>query len=130
MKNTEKLGWVFFLMCSCSGSSENLCRAKGEKIVREIVSILREVENHEELQSATPQLKKQFKKLADVLVETRSLKGEPFQYKDKKEPLQESEALFAEMARLYEIPGCREIIERSQVDAVYVLLKGRQRDFQ
>lgn len=120
MKNLRKFGWMLLFMCSCAASSGERCRSKGKKIVREIVKMLQGVENHEELQAATPQLKKQFKRLAIVLVEMRNLK-EPLL--EKKEPLPESEALFAELARLYEIPGCREIIERSQVDAVYVLLR-------
>ncbi len=117
--------WLTLLMTSCFVSSEEEFRLKGQRIVREITLVLKGVENHEELQAATPQLKKQFKKLANVLVEVRMFRGEHPQYLWKKEPLHESEELFAELARLYEIPGCREIIERSQVDAVYALLRGQ-----
>lgn len=120
MKNLRKLGWMLLFLCSCFSSPAGKYQAKGKKVIREIVKTLQDVENHEELLAATPQLKKQFKKLAVLLVEMRDLKTEPL---EKKEPLQESEALFAELARLYEIPGCREIIERSQMDAVYVLLR-------
>ena len=125
MVGGKKIIWVVLFMTSCFVSSEEEFRLKGQRIVRDITSILSSIENHEELQAAAPQLKKQFKKLANVLIEVRMYRSDHPQYLWKKEPLHESEELFAELARLYEIPGCREIIERSQVDAVYALLKGQ-----
>ena len=117
------LACFLFLLSSCSAPSEEKLRLRGQKVVRDLVLTLRNVENHEELQAASPQLKKQFTKLAYILVEMRTFRSERGSDFELKEPLQENETLFIELARLYEIPGCREIIERSQVDAMYVLLR-------
>ena len=77
---------------------------------------------HEELQAATPYLKKKFNKLANLLLEVRLLQERKPDVFHSNEPLEGSEALFAELARLYEIPGCREIVEQAQAEAVYRLL--------
>ncbi len=113
---------IFLLLFGCASSSEKRVRAEGKKIVKELFVILRDVENHEELQAATPYLKKKFNRLANLLLEIRSLQEKNRNIFHSNEPLEGSEVLFAELARLYEIPGCREIVEQAESEAVYHLL--------
>jgi len=116
------LGSIFFLLFGCSSMPEKKIRLEGKKIVRELVAVLKQVENHEELQASTPCLKKKFNKLAALLLQIRFLQEKNKNLSFPDEPLEGSEALFAELARLYEIPGCREMIEQTQAEAVYCLL--------
>ncbi|MBX9743625.1 MAG: J domain-containing protein [Chlamydiales bacterium] len=110
---------------SCSSSSEEAFCAQGKKIVKEIVLTLKDVENHEELEAVTGQLKKHFKKLARLLAEVRAFRNSHPDIVWQKGILPEAEELFIQLARLYEIPGCREIMERSQRDAVSLLLRSQ-----
>lgn len=112
-------------LCYSSCSSEEAFRAQGKKIVKEIVETLKDVENHEELEVATTRLKKHFKKLACLLADVRAFRKSHPDTVWQEEALPESEELFIQLARLYEIPGCREIMERSQGDAVSLLLRSQ-----
>ncbi|MDP1608685.1 MAG: hypothetical protein Q8L98_05180 [Chlamydiales bacterium] len=112
-------------LCYSSCSSEEAFRAQGKKIVKEIVATLKGVENHEELEAATGRLKKHFKKLARLLAEVRAFRKSHPDAVWEERALPESEELFIQLARLYEIPGCREIMERSQGDAVSLLLRSQ-----
>ena len=83
--------------------------------MKKLVVQLRQIETRENLQREVPRLKKQFNKLADLLVEARAYGSVEL------EPTIVSEELFAEMARLYEMSGCRELIESAQEEAVHRL---------
>ena len=119
--------WIsaLFLLAACRGSPQDEFRFRGERIIREINHLLEHVENHDELQAASPQLRKQFKKLAYLLLDVRTFREKHPDISFPEDLLEESEILFVHLARLYEIPGCREIMERSQADAVYLLLRDR-----
>lgn len=117
--------WLIALcfLTSCALSSEANFRIQAAKSVKEIAAILSRVETHEELQAAVPRLKKKFNKLASLLMEIRAFRERKPDCPFSGEPLEGSEILFAELARLYEIPGCREIVEQAQVEAVYKLTR-------
>lgn len=117
------LGILLLLLVSCSKTPQEEFRLKGKKIVLEIVDLLQDVENHDELEAISPQLRKQYRKLAGILLEIRTFREKHPNELFPENPIDESEELFAQLARLYEIPGCREIMERSQADAVYLLLR-------
>ncbi len=106
------------LLISCGPSSIEDLRYEGEAQTRKLARDLRAIETKEELQKAVPKLKKRFNQIADLLVEARSFP------KEEGEPSAASEELFAELARLYEWPGGRELIESAQTEAVH-----RLRDF-
>lgn len=119
-----KWPWVFFLtLAACSLSSERDFRAQAKEIVQDITSVLKKVETHEELQASVSKLKGKFNKLAELLAELRSFRERRPEVPFSDEPLPCSDDLFAELARLYEIPGCREIVESAQIEAVYKLHK-------
>lgn len=100
------------LLVSCGPASLADLRCEGEAQTRKLAEILREIENKEELQKATGKLKERFNKIAEILIETRRFS------KEETEPSFASEELFVELARLYEMPGGREIIEGAQAEAI------------
>ena len=122
------LHWVgFFLLTACSLSTEKGYYREGERTLVEITKILKKVETHEELQASVPALRKKFNRLANLLIEFRKFKENNPNREFPGLSLGASEPLFAELARLYEIPGCREIVEQAQVEAVYKLLVTQNR---
>ncbi|MCC6127617.1 MAG: hypothetical protein IT584_00225 [Chlamydiae bacterium] len=125
MNHFKSWSLVLLFLCSCMASPQEEFRSRGKKIVKELVQVLQNVENHEELQAAREPLKKLYKKLASLLVEIQSFQETRPEVVFSSRELEGSEDLFIHLARLYEIPGCREIMERSQGDAVYLLLRGR-----
>ncbi len=103
------------LLAGCSPSSLEDLRYEGEAQTKKLAAELRSIENKEQLQKAVPRLKKRFVKMAEVLVEARQFP------KEEAEPSMASEELFAELARLYEMPGGRELIELAQSEAIQKL---------
>lgn len=106
---------IFLFLISCSPSSLADLRYEGEAQTKKLALELRTIETKEDLQKAIPRLKKRFNKIADLLIEAREFP------KEEAEPSFASEQLFAELARLYEMPGGRELIESSQMEAIHRL---------
>lgn len=98
------------LLTGCS-SFEDL-RLQGEAETQKLARELKAIETKEDLQRTIPRLKKRFNKMADLVIEARSFS------KEDTKPSLASEELFIELARLYEMPGGRELIETAQMDAV------------
>lgn len=109
------LCWTCLFLVSCGPSTLDDLRYFGEAQTKKLAEELRKIETKEDLQKAAPLLKKRFNKLAELLQKARSFPNSHL------EPSVASEELFAEMARLYEIPGCRELIEGAQAEAVHRL---------
>ncbi|MBX7067693.1 MAG: hypothetical protein K1X28_10745 [Parachlamydiales bacterium] len=103
---------MLVFLASCGPSTFDDLRFEGEAQTRLLAKELRSIESKEDLQKAIPRLRKRFNKIADLLIEA------------KKVPCQEgdgslaSEELFAELARIYEMPGGREAIELAESQAV------------
>jgi hypothetical protein len=103
---------ILFFLASCGPTAISDLRLEGEFQTQKLAEELREIENKEELQGAVPRLKKRFVKIADLLIAAR-------QFPDLgAEPSAASEQLFAELARLYELPGGKELIESAQSEAI------------
>lgn len=111
--------WIFLSLCSCGPSSFADLRYEGEAQTRKLAEELRTIETKEDLQKAVPKLRKRFNKIGDLLIEARGFS------KEEMEPSFASEQLFAELARLYEMPGGRELIESAQGEAIQKLKKIR-----
>lgn len=107
--------WIFLFLTSCGRATLSDLRYEGEAQTRKLADELRVIETKEELQKAVPMLRKRFNKIADILIEAKSFQ------KEEREPSFASEELFAELARLYEMPGGREFIENAQLEAVHKL---------
>lgn len=110
--------WVFFLLAACGRPATwDDLRAEGEAEARALAQILHNIDTKEELQKSLPKIKKRFNKIADLALEVRELK-EKSAMPENRDPSEASDALFVEMARLYEMPGCRDLIEMAQNEAV------------
>lgn len=106
---------ILIFLASCGPASLADLRYEGEAQTRKLAAELRTIESKEDLQKAIPKLKKRFNKIGELLIEAR---GFP---KEESEPSFASEQLFAELARLYEMPGGRELIESAQTEAIHQL---------
>ena len=108
--------WILFLSGCAPTSLEDLrCQADAE--MKGLLGELRRIETKEDLQKSAKRLKKYFYHIASLLVEARKFSN------IESEAAPVGEELFAEFARIYEIPGAREAIELLQAEAVYVLRK-------
>jgi hypothetical protein len=106
---------IFLFLVSCGASTLSDLRLEAEGEVKKLAAELREIEEKEELQKAVPRLKKRFLRIGELLVAAREFP------KEEGLPTYGSEELFLELARLYEMPGARELIEFSQMEAVEML---------
>lgn len=102
----------FILLAGCAPSTFEDLRYEGEAETRKLASELKTIESKEDLYRSLPRLKKRYNKIADLLIEARKFEER------EGEPSAVSEELFAELARLYEIPGGREAIESCQSEAI------------
>jgi hypothetical protein len=107
--------WIFLFLASCGPAALSDLRYEGEAQTKKLAEELRGLESKEDLQKAIPKLRKRFNKIADLLIEAREFQ------KEESQPSFASEQLFAELARLYEMPGGRELIESAQLEAVQKL---------
>ncbi len=107
--------WMLICLVSCGPASLADLRYEGEAQTQKLADELRAVETREELEKAIPKLKKRFNKIGELLVQARAFSAE------ETEPSFASEQLFAELARLYEMPGGRELIESAQREAIHRL---------
>ncbi len=112
-------GLKIWLLSSCSGphTLEDL-RCEGESQVKKLTAELRAIQNREDLQKSVPRLKKRFNEMADLLLEAQAFP------KKETEMSEVGEELFLELARLYEWPGGRELIESAQNEAVRKIRSG------
>lgn len=111
------LFWMCSFLASCAPSSLEDLRAEGRAQTRLLAADLRKIETKEDLQKAVPRLRERFNQIADLLIEAKKYSC------SKNEPSPESDALFAEIARIYEMPGGREEIELAQAQAGQKLQK-------
>lgn len=107
----RKIILIAFLLFGCSPSTFQDLRIEAEAETRRLAQELKAIETKEDLVRAIPRLKKRYSRLADLLIEARK-------YQEKGEPSLASEELFIELARLYELPGGRELIESAQTAAI------------
>jgi hypothetical protein len=99
---------------SCAPSTIEDLRFEAQKEIKAFVLELRQMETKEELQKALPILRRRFNQIADILLQVKRVeKGEKMITEHNL-----SEQIFFELARLYEIPGGKEIIESAQVEAI------------
>jgi hypothetical protein len=110
---------ILLFLVACSPTSIKDLRLEGEAETKKLAFELRKMETKEELIRAVPKLKKRFNRIADLLIQAHEFRKEEI----SKEPTLASEELFIELARLYEIPGAKEVIEGAQKEAVSKLDK-------
>jgi hypothetical protein len=108
--------WLFLLiLCGCTPESLEDVRAQGEAETRRLVFIFRSIDSKSDLEKNWLAIQKQYSKIADLVLALRKIS-------DKTASNQEvspyAEELFLELARLYELPGCKELIESAQGEAI------------
>lgn len=111
---------ALILLVSCAPSSWEDLRAEGEAETKKLAQILHKIDTKEELQKEILKIKKSYRRIADLVVEVRKME-ERSPMPEVREPTEASDALFAELARLYEMPGCRALIEGAQSEAIHRL---------
>lgn len=115
----KRILFCLAFLSGCSPTTLEDLRCQGEAETGKLASELRKIENKEELQKALPRLRKRFNKIADILIEIRKFPNATSS--SSGDPSWESEALFIELSRLYDIPGNREMIETAQSEAIHRL---------
>ncbi|MES2274172.1 MAG: hypothetical protein V4487_08275 [Chlamydiota bacterium] len=109
---------LLILLAGCAPSSLRDLRYEGESETHKLAVELQKIETTEDLQKALPKLKKKFNKLAGLLIKVREFSKKNPDINETFLPSISGEELFVEMARIYEIPGGRELIESAQSEAV------------
>jgi hypothetical protein len=109
------------LLTGCAPANLKELRSEGEGQIKKLTADLKKIETNEDVQRASKKLKKHFNRIADLLIETRKFPpaGESLE-------TAAGEALFAELARIYEIPGARGMIEAAQSEAVHRLDRSKK----
>jgi hypothetical protein len=113
--------WALFILCGCSPNSSEEFQQEGKARCRSLLTDLQKIENREQLLASQPKLKKHFETMIDLIIEARE-----FQQKHLEEGESENDDrtntaeadLQEELRRIYAIEGGREIVERSQQEAL------------
>src|SRR5271156_4519178 len=110
-----KILFVLLFLAGCAPTTLEELRCQGEAEMKKITADLRKIESKEDVQKASKRLNRRFNQIAELLIATRKFST------DAAEPSPAGEELFAELARIYEIPGAREAIEAAQSEAVHAM---------
>lgn len=110
-----------FSLCACSPSSNEDYREAGRSINRTLTKELQSIHSHDELVQKLPKLEKLFSRLADVMIGARKFQLTHIQSASlplTKEDQQISDQLRVELNRIFIIPRGKELVERSQQQAL------------
>jgi len=116
------LGFLLLILSACAPSSISDLRVMGEAETLRLAKLLHKIDTKDDLQRNLSKVKKSYLKIAELVLQVKE-----FHEAIETEPSDASDQLFAELARLYEMPGCRALMESAQSEAL-VLLK-RHLDF-
>lgn len=109
---------LFILLSACAPSSVEDFRCEGEAETRALSAELSRIHSPDELRASLPRLRKKFIKLSDLIIAAREFLSQHSELEAAAAPGFASDELFAELARLYEMPGGRELIESAQIEAI------------
>jgi hypothetical protein len=113
--------WALLLLCSCSPSSSLDFQHEGEARCRQLTQELQKIENREQLVQAESRLKQHFENLVDLMISAKEFQRDHLDDVSQDSVYEESvieTALQEQLRRIYDIEGGREIIERSQQEAL------------
>ncbi len=113
---------ALMFLCACAPSSVEDFRCEGEALSQGLASEMRHIQTREDLRCEMPRLRKKFLKLSELLLAAREFRANHPEI-EVQAPSFASDELFAELARLYELPGGRELIESAQCEAIERLIK-------
>lgn len=108
---------LFFSLFSCTSTSLEDFRKKGDSLIKDLCEDLEKVHSKEDLEKMLPFVKKKMKKLTSCMIETA-------EYLEKHKDLQtegESSSIYSdhlqyELVRICEIEGAKLAIENIQAD--------------
>jgi len=109
---------LLLFFASCAPSSIADLRVMGETETLKLAKLLHTIDTKDDLQRSLPKVKKSYLRIAELVLQVRE-----FHEAIETEPSAASDQLFAELARLYEMPGCRELMESAQGEALQLLNK-------
>ena len=113
---------ALFFLASCAPSNLQELRYEGEGEIKKFISDLKKIETKEDVQRSYKRLKKHFGRIADLIIlceEASFLRRvSPTAEQRDEDETPSGDALFAELARVYEIPGAKAIVEAAQEEAV------------
>lgn len=110
-------GLLIILMAGCAPSSHEELRSEGEEVCRAFIQELQKIHTQEEALKHYSSIEKKYRKIASLIAELREMQ----EWEGESEVCRISELsnkLFLELARLYEIPGVREILEKAQLEGI------------
>jgi hypothetical protein len=107
---------LFLLFSACGPSSISDLRVVGEAETGKLAALLHNIDTKDELQRNLPKVRKSYLRIAELVLQVRK-----FPEAIDTEPSVASDRLFTELARLYEMPGCRALMESAQDEALALL---------
>ena len=107
---------LLLLFTACGPSSVSDLRVEGEAETLRFAEVLQMIDTKDDLQRNFSKVKKGYLRMAELMLQVRE-----FHDAIEMEPTAASDRLFSELARLYEMPGCRELMERAQDEALALL---------
>ncbi len=118
--------FLFLCFSACSSSSVEDFRCEGETQIRALTIELRQIHSRDELRAAIPRVRKKILKLSELLIDVREFLSTHLDVDPSPSHSLAGDELFAELARLYEMPGGKELMETAQIEAID-RLKGTDR---
>lgn len=105
-------------LSACAPATVEEFHREGAAAAASLADEMRRIHSRDELKAAVPNLRKKYLRIAKLALAARELaeKGEK-----PLPPEQASDELFAEIARLYELPGGRELLRSAQAEALKLL---------
>lgn len=114
--------WMLLFFCilsACNTKSQASFLAQGRAIKCELLTELEQINDIDQLLLELPQLERHFNHLVDLMIEARKYQiSHQSVWKPSAEDLALSQALAQELARLYQIPSARSLLEKSQESAL------------
>ena len=108
---------ILLLLCSCGPRSPEDTRSRGENLTRKLIKECRQIHTRRDLQEHLPKLRVLYEAIADLLVRAeKNLGTQQLSPRDIDQKL--NEELRAELIRIYQIEGARELIEKAQQGAL------------
>lgn len=109
------------LICGCGSRSAEDFREEGQGITRLLIAELQQIQTRRELVESSPKLKVLFDRLASVALAARDFQKSHPEHDElplEKRDHELSDELRFELNRIYHLDGGREIIEKSQEEAL------------
>lgn len=112
---------ILLLLAACSPNSLEDFQHEGEALLRTLCGELNKIQSREMLGKAEPGLKEMFSAMVGLMIEARKYQAEHPEERMSEGALCDhflNEALLLELKRVYQLEGGRELIERTQREAL------------